>query len=170
MGVKEEVQAVAILNENDVLIGVFHDCSVAEGAYHELRRGGFPDEQIRVSLCEVDLPVQPRITRSGILAGLFAGAVIGGLIGLIVAWLAAGFLLAILLVAGECAALGAGLGALSAWAIARDEARCGFPTAVHLSQGVVTVRPGGRVKEAADILRRCTKWGAFATAALERPH
>jgi hypothetical protein len=143
------------MNDSDVLIGVFYDCARAEDAFQELRRGGFQDGQIRVALCEADLRVRPRQERGRVLAGLRVGAVIGALAGAALAWLVAGLLVSVLLVAAECAAIGATLGALVGWAIDVDEARASGPAVVHLSRGIVTVRPDDRAEEAADILRRC---------------
>jgi hypothetical protein len=149
-----------------VLIGVYDSCDQAEKAVDELKRHGFRDDQLRVTLCDADLtdespamPLPARQRRGGLVAGTGLGGCGGGLLGVAIADSLLG-LSPVLVVLG----LGAGMGVLAgaalgglfgAWIQARrqpPESHVPGRT-LHLSRGIVIVRPQLRSAEATAILR-----------------
>jgi hypothetical protein len=148
-----------------VLIGVYYSCDQAEKALDELKRNGFREDQLRVTLCDADLneeslaPPPERKAAIGLtVVGL--GGLGGGLLGVV----AAGVLLRsfsafpVAFGAGwwSSALLGAGIGGLlGAWIRGRRSQTepLSVGKTLHLSRGIVTVRPHRRYAEAAAILR-----------------
>ena len=142
------------------MVGIFYDHRRAESAYAELRLGGFRDDQIRVSLGEADLKADFFAEEDRGRAHLLSGAALGGLLAMTAAmWLplvAPVFAVALLLRLLVGAVVGVGVGLVVA-GLGRRGGPAGKDAprerVVHLSRGIVTVRPEGRDEEAAGILR-----------------
>ena len=135
-----------------VLIGVYYSCAQAEKAARALQRSGFREDQLRVTLCDADLVNQsiPRTGRWTSIAAAGLGGVGGGL--LLGAFPILGSFWASVGIGVLAGAVG---GVWGAWirACHRSKGSHAPGKALHLSRGVVTVRPQQRYREAADILQ-----------------
>jgi len=157
----------------NVVVGVFESPSEAQQAVAELRRLGFPDDQLGViSRTEV---VKPDRADEGAVEAMGGGAAAGALAGLGLGFLWAlaaivgaapgvvfggGLLIALLGEAGAFAAIGTIVGALVALGVPEPEARW-YESEVQAGQVVVTVRSSDRYNEAFAVLRR---FGAYDVA------
>jgi hypothetical protein len=166
---------MASTDQDTLLVGVYYTSEQAAKAYDALRRDGFRDDQLRVSLCAAHLNAEARTPRLaapgptppvrwavGALGGGFAVALLAGWTVALLPPVAASLCLSSL--AGS--AVGVLLAALfltlcGAWWRPPEPQP---PPRRRLSRGVVTVRPDGRFPEAAAILSQYA--GCDLTAAL----
>src|SRR5690242_17539090 len=108
------------MQENRVVIGVFHDRAQAEQALQDLRQAGFREEQIGFLMREGNTRVEEipaEQPESGSTAGAIAGGVLGGVAGAAAASLIPGVGSAIaggVLLSAGGAALGAATGSVIA--------------------------------------------------------
>ncbi len=148
-------------------VGVFDRPTQAESAVDELRRAGFPPDQIRVAVRGENVLVNTAPDDSGTKTeeAAAAGAVTGGTVGAVVGALATGFvpgagpviagslLTGVLAGAAVGATAGGILGALVGMGIPEDEARY-YEQEMEAGRTIVTVKAENRYTEAVQILRR----------------
>lgn len=156
------------MQSRDMVVAVFDDRDDAQDAINELRRAGFPAEEISVVARDRDTAgaiAHDTGTEAG--AGAATGALAGGLLGGVAGWLVGIGALAIpgvgpIIAAGPIAAalggaaLGAAggglIGALTGAGIPEEEARY-YDTEFQRGGIVVTVRAPGRYGEALSVMR-----------------
>ena len=164
----------APIRDHATVVGVFEEPRLAQGAVEELRRVGFPEDQIGVVSQNVEgettaVASEPSGSNweEGAAVGAAAGAGIGALwaVGmatialppLLPAVLVSTWLVSVLASAAGGAAIGGVAGALIGLGIPEDEAAF-YENEFRSGRTLVTVRAPGRYEEACDILAR---FGAY---------
>ncbi len=156
------------LIDHAVVVGVFRDGDAARQAVDELRRAGFPEDQIGVAAREGTSVEQTHTAATGsragegALAGVATGAGVGALWAIGIAAhilpplgpvILGGLLASVAASAVGGAAVGGLVGALVGLGVPEAEARY-YESEFHAGRTLVTVRAPGRYEEASAILRR----------------
>jgi heat induced stress protein YflT len=156
------------LIDHAVVVGVFHDRAAARAAVDELRKAGFPEDQIGVaaregsSVAETHTAAAGSRWEEGTAAGVATGAGVGALWALGIAAhvlpalgpvILGGLLASVAASAIGGAAVGGVVGALVGLGVPEEEARY-YESQFHAGRTLVTVRAPGRYEEASAILRR----------------
>ena len=156
------------LIDHAVVVGVFHDRAAARAAVEELRKEGFPEDQIGVaaregaSVTETGTAAAGARWEEGAMTGAATGAGVGALWALGVAAhvlpalgpvILGGLLASVAASAVGGAAVGGVVGALVGLGVPEEEARY-YESEFHAGRTLVTVRAPGRYEEATAILRR----------------
>jgi len=156
-------------NNQQVVVGVFDDDTMAERAVDELKQAGFKDDQIGFIRRDTGgntgydsdaTGEQAADTAGSAVTGAVGGGVLGGILGAAAALLipgigpvvAGGILAATLTGAAVGAAAGGLLGALTKMGVPEEDARY-YQDEFEAGRTLVTVRAGGRQQEALQILQ-----------------
>ncbi len=166
------------MQENRVVIGVFHDRGQAEHALEDLREAGFGEGQLGFLMREgntivEEVPVEEH--EGGAKAGAIAGGVVGGVAGAAAASLIPGVGSAIaggILLSAGGAVLGAATGRVIATLIhlgvPEEQART-YDQEIQAGRSIVIVQADERPLEAFQILKRNSAYDPGAPVDLVQP-
>ncbi|GHO99263.1 hypothetical protein KSF_093110 [Reticulibacter mediterranei] len=167
------------MQENRVVIGVFHDRAQAEQALQELRQTGFREDQLGFLMREgntrvEDVPAEQPEGNST--AGAIAGGVVGGVAGAAAASLIPGVGSAIaggILLSAGGAVLGAATGrfitTLMHLGVPEEQARA-YDQEVQVGRSIVIVQADERPLEAFQILKRNSAYDPGAPVDIVQAH
>lgn len=154
--------------ERTTLVAAFEDRLEAEKAVDDLEQAGFRNDEIGFALRGSDVGRGGMITdeqgakdAKGALTGAVTGGMVGGVLGAAAALLipgvgpvvAGGVLASFFGGAIAGTAVGGILGAMTGLGVSEEEAKF-YEKEFQSGRAIVAVKPGARMSEAADILRR----------------